>query len=300
MSTLQFIDQQRSAHPVQQLCQVLGVVPSRYYAWRLAQAAGAAGKAEPAWETKMVAVFDHHKRRYGTRRLQVELRETGHRVGRQALRTGLRRHGRKALQPKSFVPRTTDSTHGQRCAPNLLLDQPRPTQANQVWVSDITCLPLASGAWAYLCAFQDVCTKHVVGWQVRADMSEVLVTSALQRALLAQRPAPGLIVHSDRGGQYVGNAYKARLRDAQAQLSHSRRGECYDNAQAESRWSRLKTEELEARDWPVFADLADAQASVADYFDYYNHERRHSSIGYQKPYQFHQQQLNNITQFSPA
>ena len=76
-------------------------------------------------------------------------------------------------------------------------------------------------------------------------------------------------------------------------------------AQAESLWSRLKTEELEARDWPVFADLADAQSSVADYFDYYNHERRHSSIGYQKPYDFHQQQqqqqqLNNITQFSPA
>ena len=98
----------------------------------------------------------------------------------------------------------------------------------------------------------------------------------------------------------MGNAYKALLRDAQAQLSHSRRGECYDNAQAESLWSRLKTEVLEARDWPVFSDLADAQVSVAAYFDYYNHDRRHSSIGYQKPYQFHQQQLNNITQFSPA
>ena len=90
----------------------------------------------------------------------------------------------------------------------------------------------------------------------------------------------------------MGNAYKVLLRDAQVQLSHSRRGECYDNAlpgttQAESLWSRLKTEELEARDWPVLADLADAQASIADYFDYYNQERRHSSIGHQKPYQFH-------------
>ena len=127
----------------------------------------------------------------------------GHRVGRQALRTGLRRHHRRALQPKVFAPRTTDSTHGQRCAPNLLLDQPRPTQANRVWVSDITYLPLANGNWAvpgraYLCAFQDMCTKHVVGWQVRADMPEALVISALHRALLAQRPAPGLIVHSNR------------------------------------------------------------------------------------------------------
>ena len=83
-------------------------MPSRYYAWRQRSATGAVERAEPAWETEMVAVFDHHKRRYGTRRLQVELRASGHRVGRQALRTGLHRHGRKVLQTKSFVPRTTD------------------------------------------------------------------------------------------------------------------------------------------------------------------------------------------------
>jgi putative transposase len=115
----------------------------------------------------------------------------------------------------------------------LLLDQPMPAQANRMWVSDITYLPLANGNWVYCCAFQDVCTKQVVSWQVRADMPEVLVTNALQRALLVQRPAPGLIVHSDRGGQYVGNVYKTLLRDARAQLSYSR-GECYDNDQAES------------------------------------------------------------------
>ena len=98
----------------------------------------------------------------------------------------------------------------------------------------------------------------------------------------------------------MGNAYKALLRGAKAQLSHSRRGECYDNAQTESLWSRLKTEVLEARDWPVFFDLADAQASVAEYFNYYNNDRHHSSIGYQEPYQFHQQQPDNVTSFSPA
>ena len=168
MNPLHFIDQQRAHHSVQHLCQVLDVVPSRYYAWRHRQAAGAMGTREPAWETEMLAVFDHHERRYGTRRLQVELQENGYRVGRQALRMSLRRHGRKALPPKSFVPRTTDSTHGQRCAPNLLLDQPRPTQANRMWVSDITYLLLANGNWivpgrAYLCAFQNACTKHMVG-----------------------------------------------------------------------------------------------------------------------------------------
>ena len=95
------------------------------------------------------------------------------------------------------------------------------------------------------------------------------------------------------------------MHDAKAQLSHSRRGECYDNAlpgttQAESLWSRLKTKLLELRNWPVFMDLTDAQASVADYFDYYNHKRRHSGIGYLKPYYFHHQLLASIAQFSPA
>ncbi len=124
----------------------------------------------------------------------------------------------------------------------------------------------------------------------------MLVSKALQWALLAQRPAPGLIVHSDRGGQYVGTGYKTLRRDAKAQLLHSRRGDCYDNAQAESLWARLKTELLELRDWSVFTDLADTQTSVADYFDYYKHERLHSSIDYQAPYHTHQQllQLNDL------
>jgi putative transposase len=142
VSQLQFIDQQRLHYPVQLLCQTLCVVPSRYYAWRKGVVAGVVAPAEPAWETALVDVFDDHQRRYGTRRLRVELRELGHQVGRQAIRTALRRQARKVLQPKAFVPRTTDSTHGKRCAPNLLLDQPKPTQANRVWVSrGITYLP---------------------------------------------------------------------------------------------------------------------------------------------------------------
>ena len=95
----------------------------------------------------------------------------------------MRRRGLHALQPKAFTPRTTDSTHGLRCAPNRLLDQSKPTQANRVWVSDTTYLPLANGDWAYPCAFQDMASKQVVGWHVRATMPEERVTNALQRAL---------------------------------------------------------------------------------------------------------------------
>jgi len=298
MSRYRFIDGQRAAHPVRLLCQVLRVPASGYYAWQHAQQRIAPG--EPAWETALVKVFGTHHRRYGTRRLRVALREKGHRVGRQRLRTAMRRRGLHALQPKAYTPRTTDSTHGLRCAPNRLLDQPKPTQANRVWVSDITYLPLANGAWAYLCAFQDVASKHVVGWHVAATMPEELVATALQRAFLAQPPTPQLVVHSDRGGQYCGKAYRKLLHDHEAVRSQGRRGDCYDNAQAESLWSRLKTEVPELREWPVFADLADAQASVAEYFDYYNHDRLHSSIGYQMPYHTHHQLLQTTALNCPA
>ncbi|GAA4013886.1 hypothetical protein GCM10022408_28770 [Hymenobacter fastidiosus] len=234
MSCYRFIAAERAHHPVRQLCQVLGVPASGYYAWQAGQQR-AVGAQTPAWEVALVKVFGHHKRRYGTSRLQVALRQKGHRVGRQRLRTAMRRRGLRALQPKANTPRTTDSTHGLRCAPNRLLDQPKPTQANQVWVSDITYLPLADGRWACLCAFQDAAIKHVVGWHVAATMPEELVLTALQRTFLAQPPTPELIVHSDRGGQYCGNAYRALLHQHGAVRSQSRRGECYDNAQAENR-----------------------------------------------------------------
>lgn len=142
---------------------MLGVAPRRYYARQQAQLR-AISTETPVWETALVALLERHKCRYGTRRLWVALREKDHCVGRQALRTALARRGLRALQPKAYTPRTTDSTHGLRCAPNRLLDEPRPARANRVWVPDITYLPLASGAWAYLCAFQDVASKLVMGW----------------------------------------------------------------------------------------------------------------------------------------
>ena len=123
----------------------------------------------------------------------------------------MRRLDLHALQIKAFTPRTTDSPHGLRYAPNRLLDQPKPTQANRVWVSDITCLPLATCCCAYLCAFQHVATKHVAGWHVTATIPERLVTTAVQRAFLAQPPTPELVIYSDRGDQCRSNAYRALL-----------------------------------------------------------------------------------------
>lgn len=129
----------------------------------------------------------------------------------------------------------------------------------------------------------------MVGWYVGNTLSEALITRALQRAFLGQPPTPELLVYSDHGGQYCGKAYRALLHEHGAVRSQSRRSDCYDNAQAESLWSRLKTGVLALREWSYFADLADAQASIAHYFDCYNHGRLHSSVSYQAPYHTHQQ-----------
>jgi putative transposase len=185
MSRYRFFAVERGYYSVRRLCQVLGVPASGFYAWQ-AERQRAVGPAKtPTWETALVKVFGVHQRRYGTRRLRMALREKGHRVGRQRLRTAMRRRGLHALQPKGYTPRTTDSTHGLLCAPNRLLDQPKPAQVIRVWVSDITYLPLANGYWAYLCAFQDLASKHVVGRYVMATMPEKLIATALQRAFLA-------------------------------------------------------------------------------------------------------------------
>ena len=182
MSRYRFIEAHRGHYPVRLLCQVMSAPASGYYTWHQMQAQPVA-PSESAWETALVKVFGRHKRRYGARRLQVALRRKGYRVGRHRLRAAMRRRGLHALQPKAFTPRTTDSTHGLRCAPNRLLDQPKPVQANPIGVSDITYLPLANGDWAYLCTYQDMISKQVVGWHVMATMPEELVTKALQRFL---------------------------------------------------------------------------------------------------------------------
>lgn len=105
----------------------------------------------------------------------------------------LRQHGLRAQQPRSFVPRTTDSRHGQRVAPNRLLGQPRPTRPDRVWVGDITCLPKQGGGWLYLASWQDACSRKVVGWDLRESMAEDLVSEALRRALAARQPPVGCL-----------------------------------------------------------------------------------------------------------
>lgn len=232
-------------------------------------------------------IFADHKRRYGNRRIVAELKEQGYKLGRDQVRTLMKSAGLQPIQPKSFVPRTTDSKHGKGYWPNLLLNQPLPLEPNLVWVSDITYLPLVNGEWAYLGAWMDLFSRRVVGWQVDDNMEDELIIIPLRKALQSRQPSPGLITHSDRGGQYKSNELQELISSWHIKPSMSRADDPYDNAFAESFWSRLKAEVLEGE---VFLSVEDARTEIFEYIEiYYNRVRKHSSLGYKSPKQFEQE-----------
>ena len=184
-------------------------------------------------------------------------------------------------------PRTTVVDPAAVVAENLLLGQPAPTAPNQVWVGDITYLPLAGGHWYYLATWRDLLATRV-GWQLDQHMPTELVLNALEQALTLRQPAPGLIIHADCGSQYTSSACRARIEKAQALARCNRPVNPYDNTQAEASWSTLKTELLTRGG--VFASLEEAQLEVAYYLD-----RRHSALGYCSPHQFERNLQTSIS-----
>ncbi len=287
MNRYAFIRDHGSPWPLGRVCHVLAVSRAGYYACKARPAPAAAD-----WHPAAAAAFTRHARRYGTRRLRAELHAEGHRVGRYALRTWLRASGLRALSTRSQRPRTTQADPTHQVSENLLLHRPAPTAPDQVWVGDITYLPLQGGRWCYRATWRDACSRRVVGGHLDAQMPAELVITALKRALAVCQPAPGLIVHADRGSQYTSAICRACIEQAKGRPSYARVGNPYDNAQAEAGWSTLKTELLPAR--AAFADLEEARLEVAYYLDiYFNLDRRHSAIGYQSPHQFEQNRQRN-------
>lgn len=264
------------------LCAVLGVSRTAYYRYKRGQSYQPTAHKQ-AKKQLVEDVFWAHKRRYGSRRIVAELHEQGHQVGRQQVRSLMKLADLRSIQPKSFVPRTTDSRHGKGYWPNLLLDQPLPVSPDLVWVSDITYLPLANGEWAYLGSWMDLFSRRIVGWRIDANMEDALILVPLRAALQTRQPAAGLIVHSDRGGQYISNEVQELVSLWRIRPSMSRADDPYDNAFAESFWSRLKAELLEGG---CFLSVDDARTEVFEYIEYYyNRVRKHSSLGYKSPEQ---------------
>ena len=188
----------------------------------------------------------------------------------------------KAIQPKSYRPRTTESRHSLGYSPNLLLDSPPPTEVNQIWVGDISYIPLCSGGYLYLALLMDRYSRRIVSWELCDHMTEALVLAVLRQAITQRRPPAELVHHTDRGGQYAGHAYRQMLARAGMRQSMSRAGNVYDNAFMESCFGTIKTE-LEMNCYEN--DLA-ARTEIGAYIRYYSTRRRHSSLDYQTPEQF--------------
>jgi putative transposase len=275
-----------SGNSVSQVCQTLSVSRSGFYAWR--SAAETAREQRDAELTPLVSeIFWKHKRRYGARRIAVELSERGERCGVVRVAKLLERQSLQAIQPKSYRPRTTDARHGLGYSPNLLSGRESPKRMNTVWVGDITYVPLTSAGFGYLSLLMDLYSRRIVGWEFSESMTDSLVLSALRSAIERRQPPSGLIHHSDRGSQYASSRYRQVLRRASMRQSMSAAGNCYDNAFMESCFGTLKSE-LEMAE---YRDRMEAIRELSEYVRYYNVDRRHSSLGYLTPSSFESQSI---------
>lgn len=271
------------------MAQVLAVSRSGFYAWR--QRAGQKIPSQLRRErcdSRVASAFAEHKGRYGARRLYHELHAEGWGYNRKTIAASLRRQGLKAKAARKFKV-TTDSSHKRPVAPNLLKQDFTATAPNQKWVGDITYLWTDAG-WVYLAVMIDLFSRAVVGWAMSARMKSGLVCDALQMALGRRDNPSGVVVHSDRGGQYCSEDYQNIIKIRQLKCSMSSTGNCYDNACAESFFHSLKVELIHGE---RFTDRETLKSEVFNYIEVdYNQKRRHSTLGYVSPMEFERQVLS--------
>jgi putative transposase len=274
-----FIEDRRADYPVTVMCDVLGVSPAGYYAWR--------SRPESRRSAANRDLVDDIKRvhrdtggRYGSPRIHVELKAQGRGASRGRIERLMRRHGIRAIMARPWRVRTTDSRHDLPIAPNLLDRNFIAAAPNRIWLADITYIETDQG-WLYLAAVMDLYSRKIVGWAMADHLRAELPLAALTMAISARRPGAGLIHHSDRGVQYASADYRKVMQAAGFTASMSRNADCYDNAPMESFFHSLKTELVHHSH---YATRAQATRDIFAYIEgFYNRTRRHSAIGYISP-----------------
>ena len=265
------------------MCKVLNVSRSAYYDWLKGPAT-----SRKFWDQKIAeqirAVFYKSRQTYGHRWIKKVLDCCGMRVGKDRIRRVMREMKLVPIHRRKFKL-TTDSSHSYPVAPNLLQRNFAAEKPRQLLVGDITYIPTDEG-WLYLAAVVDLCSRRVIGWASSRRMTKELVIKALKHALTHERLAEDAVFHSDRGAQYASYDYRALLATNHIQQSMSYKGDCYDNACAESFFATLKKELIHGRH---FDTRSRAQLEVLDYILWYNTERLHSSLGYCSPVDFEHQ-----------
>jgi putative transposase len=287
VSVYRIISAEKARFPVSRMCELLGVSRSGYTAW--ATRAPSDRALTDAWLTERIKEIHVANRRvYGAPRIHAELRlQYGVRVGRKRVERLMRQAGISGLVAKRRG-RTTLRVPGVRVADDLVERQFRPAAPNVLWLADITYLRTWEG-WLYLAAVQDAFSRRIVGWSMAEHMRSELVIDALQMAIARRRPEPGLIHHSDQGSQFVSLGFGQAAARAGISRSMGSKGDCYDNAVAESFFATLKKELVHRRSWPTRRELT---SEVFEYIEaFYNRTRRHSTLGMLSPAQFEENTL---------
>jgi len=277
-----FINEHHRVWPVATICRVLQVSRSGFYCWRKATASPRRLRQEKLL-TKIRRVHQEHRELYGSPRVHRALRVEGEVVCRNTVARLMRIAHIRARSRQGFVPCTTNSSHQQPTARNLLARDFSADAANCKWVADITYVPTDEG-WLYLSAVLDTYSRRIIGWSMSQSLASDLVSDALKMALSWREPKEGLLHHSDRGVQYASEDYQQLLKDHGIRVSMSGRGNCYDNAMMESFWATLKTELVYLQ---RYASHESARQSIFEYIEvFYNRKRLHSSLGYLSPEAF--------------
>jgi putative transposase len=276
-----FISEEKVAFPVAALCRLMAVSPSGFYATH-GRPRSLHARRDDKLAEQVVEAHAASKGRYGSPRVHAELKAAGERVGRKRVARLMREKKLTARTRRRFRT-TTDSNHSFPIAPNVLERDFTASAPDRAWVTDITFVWTAQG-WLYLAVILDLFSRRVVGWATSQNVDRHLALAALDTALARRRPAAGLVHHSDRGSTYASSDYRKALDARGLECSMSRKGDCWDNAVAESFFSTLKRE-LEGID--DFESRAGAALSIGDYIDgFYNVQRRHSAINYTSPVEF--------------
>jgi putative transposase len=260
------------------MCSVLQVSRSGFYAWR-GRPESQRSRQDRRLKVEIRASFRASRCKYGSPMIWQDLREARIRVSRKRVARLMREEGIGPRKRRRFVA-TTDSSHGNPVAPNVLDRSFKVESLDAVWVGDITYIPTREG-WLYLAVLLDLCSRRVVGWSTSESLADELALEALDRALLERRPKAGLLHHSDRGSQYASYEYQKKLMQRGLVPSMSRKGNCWDNAPAESFFSTLKRDGVPA---DGFVTREQARDALFDWIEVvYNRSRRHSSIGWISP-----------------
>jgi putative transposase len=281
------IARHRREFDVRLMCRVLEVSVAGFYAYL---------KRPPSWRALMDEVLMAHVRlvfaeshgTYGAPRVHRELQAAGLPTSTKRVARLMRTDGLVARPRKRRRVGTTNSNHHEPIAPNRVARQfdVNGVGINRVWVGDITHIPTREGP-LYLATVLDIASRRCVGWAMRDTMEEELVVSALHMARDRRHPAPGLIFHSDRGSQYASSAYRSALAAHGMVASMSGKGDCYDNAVAESFFATLEFELQRTNDWQT---RDEARRAIFRYIEtWYNRRRRHSTLGYVSPAAYEEQ-----------